>query len=57
MIVGFDRDAGDGFYTYSLKPLASKYKKAGYSWQEAGRMAYDTLHVQIIRDAEWLSNH
>ena len=57
MIVGFDRDVGDGFYTYSLKPLASKYKKAGYSWQEAGRMAYDTLHVQIIRDAEWLSNH
>lgn len=57
MIVGFDRDIGDGFYTYSLKPLARQYKAAGYSWQEAGQMAYDVLHEQIIRDAEWLSNH
>ncbi|MBQ4448218.1 MAG: hypothetical protein II897_08010 [Clostridia bacterium] len=57
MIIGFDRDVGDGFYTYSLKPLARQYKAAGCSWQEAGQMAYDVLHEQIIRDAEWLSNH
>lgn len=57
MIIGFDRDVGDGFYTYSLKPLARQYKAAGYSWQEAGQMAYSVLHEQIIRDAEWLSNH
>ncbi len=56
-IIGFDREVGDGFYTCSLEPLAAGYKKAGYTWREAGRMAYDVLHEQIIRDAEWLANH
>ena len=57
MIIGFDRDVGDGFYTYSLKPLVRQYMAAGCSWQEAGQMAYSVLHEQIIRDAEWLANH
>ena len=57
IIVGFDRDVGDGFYTYSLKPLCCQNKAAGYSWQEAGEMAYAVLHEQIIRDAKWLANH
>lgn len=57
MMIGFDRDVGDGFYTYSLKPLAMQYKAAGCSWQEAGQMAYEVLHEQIIRDAQWLADH
>lgn len=57
IIIGFDRDVGDGYYTYSLKPLAARYIKAGYSWQEAGEMAYEVLHEQIIRDAKWLTDH
>ena len=40
-IVGFDREVGDGIYVYTLKPLAEKYKAEGYSWQDAGRMAYE----------------
>lgn len=40
-VVGFDREVGDGIYIYTLKPLAEKYRAAGYSWQEAGRMAYE----------------
>jgi len=56
-IVGFDRETGDGLYIYSLKPLASKYKAKGYSWQEAGRMAYDELYAEAERNAEWLENY
>ena len=56
-VIGFDRDVGDGYYTYGLKPLAARYIKAGYSWKEAGQMAYEVLHEQIIRDAKWLTDH
>ena len=31
-VIGFDRDVGDGFYTYSLKPLAAGYINTGCSW-------------------------
>ena len=56
-VIGFDRDVGDGLYTYSLKPLAAGYIESGCSWQEAGQMAYEVLHEQIIRDAKWLTDH
>ena len=56
-VIGFDRDVGDGFYTYSLKPLAAGYINTGCSWQEAGQIAYEVLHEQIIRDAQWLTDH
>lgn len=56
-VIGFDREVGDGLYTYSLKPIAMKYRAAGYSWQDADRMAYEELHEQIERDAEWLAGH
>ncbi|MBO4562678.1 MAG: DUF4179 domain-containing protein [Clostridia bacterium] len=56
-VIGFDRDVGDGLYTYSLKPLAAGYIESGCSWQEAGQMAYEVLHEQIIRDAQWLTDH
>lgn len=56
-VIGFDRDVGDGYYTYGLKPLAARYIESGCSWQEAGQMAYEVLHEQIIRDAQWLTDH
>lgn len=46
-IVGFDREYGDGLYIYTLKPLAKKYKAAGYSWQEADEMAYEEALSQL----------
>ena len=52
-ITGFDRGADDGLYNYSLKPLAEKYKAAGISWQDAGRMAYDAVHERLEADAGW----
>ena len=56
-VIGFDRDVGDGYYTGDLKPMASRYKAAGYSWQEAGELAYEELHARLLRDAEWLASH
>lgn len=56
-VIGFDRDVGDGHYTCDLKPAASRYKAAGYSWQEAGELAYEELHARLLRDAEWLASH
>ena len=56
-VTGFDRDVGDGHYTCDLKPAASRYKAAGYSWQEAGELAYEELHARLLRDAEWLASH
>ena len=56
-VIGFDRETGDGLYTGSLKPLAARYKAEGRSWQEAGEMAYNEVHAQLLRDAEWVENH
>lgn len=56
-VIGFDRDVGDGYYTGDLKPMASRYKAEGYSWQEAGELAYEELHARLLRDAEWLASH
>ncbi len=56
-VIGFDRDVGDGYYTGDLKPMASRYKAAGYSWQEAGELSYEELHARLLRDAEWLASH
>lgn len=56
-VIGFDRDVGDGYYTGDLKPMASRYKAAGYSWQEAGELSYEKLHARLLRDAEWLASH
>lgn len=56
-VIGFDRDVGDGYYTGDLKPMASRYKAAGYSWQEAGELSYEELHARLLKDAEWLKNH
>ncbi len=46
-VTGFDRDVGDGIYIYTLKPLAEKYKAEGYSWQEAGRLAYEAALAEL----------
>lgn len=56
-VIGFDRDVGDGYYTGDLKPMASRYKAEGYSWQEAGELSYEELHARLLRDAEWLASH
>lgn len=56
-VIGFDRDVGDGHYICDLKPAASRYKAAGYSWQEAGELSYEELHARLLRDAEWLASH
>ena len=57
IIIGFDREVGDGLYLNSLKPMAERLKAEGCSWQDAGRMAYEEAHAQLIRDAEWLQRH
>ena len=51
-VIGFDREVGDGIYIYSLKPLAERYKAQGYSWQEAGSMAYEAIRAQLETEAE-----
>lgn len=57
IVVGFDREVGDGLYLLSLKPAAARFRAEGYSWQESGRMAYEEAHEQLERDAEWLAEH
>lgn len=52
IIIGFDKDVGDGYYVCSVKPKAAQYKAAGYSWQEAGRLTYELLHEELVGTAE-----
>ena len=47
MVIGFDREIGDGIFNLTLKPAAQKYKAAGYSWQEAGEIAYEEALSQL----------
>lgn len=54
-VVGFDRDYDDGLYVYMLKPLAKQYKAEGYSWQEAGRMAYEAAYAELEASAGYMS--
>ncbi len=57
VIVGFDREVGDGLYVNSLKPLANRYRTQGLSWREAGEKAYEALHAQLENEAEWAANY
>ena len=47
IIVGFDREVGDGLYVYTLKPRAEKLIAAGRPWQEAGRIAYEEARAEL----------
>lgn len=57
IIVGFDREVGDGLYLNDLKPAAERFKADGFSWQEAGQMACEEVRARLVRDAEWLAEH
>ncbi len=43
IITGYDRAEGDGIYLNRLKPLAEQYRKEGINWEEANRLAYETI--------------
>ncbi len=51
IIVGFDREAGDGLYVYTLKPCAIKLKAAGIPWQEADQTAYEQAYAELEASA------
>lgn len=52
MIIGYDREVGDGIYLNRLKPLAEQYRDEGMGWEAANRLAYERIFAEEVQMIE-----
>ncbi|MBR5949419.1 MAG: hypothetical protein IKZ82_12355 [Clostridia bacterium] len=50
-IISFENPSEDCVFLKELEQIAEGYKNQGYSWEAAGRMAYEEIHERLVREA------